>query len=364
MATGFIWDERFAWFYRGLVGRGPFFTPLEAFDSSESKERIRELVVASGLADQLVSLSPRLITEEELLRHHTPDYVAKVRALSDGEGGDAGENAYLGRNCYDIVRLAAGAALVALESVLDGRVDNVYALVRPPGHHASRDFGRGFCIFSNIPLAILAAKAQGRVERVAVLDWDVHHGNGTQDAFYSDPTVLTLSIHQDGFYPMDSGRLDERGDGPGRGYNLNVPLPPGSGDGAYVETMRQVVVPALRRFRPEVIVVASGLDANAYDPLARMMCHSDTYREMATLLKNAAEELCRGRLVACHEGGYSPYYVPWCALAVLEAFAGIRTSCQDPSLAYLSSRPGQELQPHQAEAIRRAAAVANEIPQA
>ena len=215
MATGLVWDERFAWFYRGLVGRGPFFSPLEAFDTSESKERIRELLVASGLADELVSLAPRLMTEEELLRHHTPEYVAKVKALSDGEGGDAGENAYLGRNCYDIARLSAGGTLVALESVLEGRVDNVYALVRPCGHHATRDFGRGFCIFSNIPLAILSAKAQGKVERVAVVDWDVHHGNGTQDAFYSDPSVLTISIHQDGYYPMDSGGLEERGEGRG-----------------------------------------------------------------------------------------------------------------------------------------------------
>ena len=185
-----------------------------------------------------------------------------------------------------------------------------------------------------------------------MVDWDVHHGNGTQDAFYSDPSVLTISIHQDGYYPMDSGGLEERGDGPGRGCNLNVPLPPGSGHGAYVETMKQVVVPALRRFRPEVIVVASGLDANAYDPLARMMCHTETFREMATLLLAAAEELCDGRLVACHEGGYAPYYVPWCALAVVETFAGIRTSCKDPSLDYLVGRPGQELQPHQAEVIR------------
>jgi acetoin utilization deacetylase AcuC-like enzyme len=364
MATGLVWDERFAWFYRGLVRRGPFFSPLEAFDTSESKERIRELLVASGLADELTSLAPRLMTEEELLRHHTAEYLAKVKALSDGEGGDAGENAYLGRNCYDIARLSAGGTLVALESVLEGRVDNVYALVRPCGHHATRDFGRGFCIFSNIPLAILAAKANRLVERVAVVDWDVHHGNGTQDAFYSDPSVLTVSIHQDGYYPMDSGGLEERGEGPGRGYNLNVPLPPGSGHGAYVETVKQVVVPALQRFRPEVIVVASGLDANAYDPLARMMCHTETFREMTTLLMAAAQESCGGRLVACHEGGYAPYYVPWCALAVVETFAGIRTSCKDPSLDYLVGRPGQELQPHQAEVIRKAASAASDIPRA
>jgi acetoin utilization deacetylase AcuC-like enzyme len=256
MTTGFVWDERFAWFNAGHNRRrGPFYSPMAAYDTRESKERIRELLVASGLADRLVPIAPRLATDQELLRFHTPEYVAKVRALSDGEGGDAGEGAYLGRNCYDIARLSAGAALEALDAVLDGRVHNAYALVRPCGHHATRDFGRGFSIFGNIVLAILDAKARGKARKVAVIDWDVHHGNGTQDAFYADPTVLTISLHQAGYYPPDSGWLAENGDGPGRGYNINVPLPAGSGHGAYVETMRQVVLPALQRFHPDVIMV-------------------------------------------------------------------------------------------------------------
>lgn len=355
MTTGFIWDERFAWFDTGDVQRGPFFTPLGAFNTRESKERIRELLVATGMADRLSPIAPRLMTEDELSRLHTRDYVARVKALSDGAGGDSGENAWIGANGYDVARLAAGSCLEALASVLDGRVDNAYALVRPPGHHAERDRGRGFCVFGNVALAVANAKAQGRVERVAVVDWDVHHGNGTQSCFYSDPTVLTISIHQDGFYPAGSGSLGERGEGAGLGYNLNVPLPPGSGHGAYVETVEQVVVPALRRFRPEVIVVASGLDACAYDPLARMMCHSGTYREMATLLVEAARELCGGRLLLCHEGGYAAYYAPWCALAILEVLAGVATSHPDPSLQFLARVPGQTLQPHQAEVIRQAA---------
>jgi acetoin utilization deacetylase AcuC-like enzyme len=138
-------------------------------------------------------------------------------------------------------------------------------------------------------------------------------------------------------------------------------LPPGSGHGAYVETMKQVVVPALRQFRPEVIMVASGLDANAQDPLARMMCHSGTYREMAALVKAAAAELCGGRLVACHEGGYAPAYVPWCALAIIEVFAGTTTPLQDPALTWIAGWPGQDLQPHQADVIGKAATIMNNI---
>ena len=364
MTTGFIWDERFAWFDAGNVQRGPFYTPLHAFNTPESKERIRELLVATGMAERLTPIAPRLMTEEALLRIHSREHVARVKALSEGAGGDTGENAWLGSNGYDIARLAAGSCVEAMIAVVEGRVSNAYALVRPPGHHAERDRGRGFCIFANVALAIADLKARGLVERVAVVDWDVHHGNGTQQAFYGDPTVLTISIHQDGFYPADSGSLEERGEGAGRGYNINVPLPPGSGHGAYLESVRRVVVPALRRCRPDLIVVASGLDACAYDPLARMMCHSGTYREMAAQLADAARELCGGRLVACHEGGYSSYYAPWCALAILEVFAGVGTTLPDPSLQFLASRPGQSLLPHQAEIIERAAAAADSIPPA
>ncbi|WP_116598866.1 class II histone deacetylase [Primorskyibacter marinus] len=362
MTTGLVWDERFAWFNAGTYRqRSPLYQQLTVYDTRDSKEQIRELLVASGLVDTLVPIVPRLATDAELLRYHTPAYLAKVKALSDAGGGDAGEGAYLGPNCYDIAKLATGACLEALDAVLDGRVENAYALVRPCGHHATKDFGRGYSIFNNLVVAILHAKAQGQVSRVAVVDWDVHHGNGTQDAFYDDPSVLTISLHQDGYYPPDSGGLDEQGEGPGRGYNINVPLPPGSGHGAYLEAMQQVVVPALRRFRPEAILVASGLDANARDPLGRMMCHSQTYRDMATLIKAEAQELCQGRLLASHEGGYASLYVPWCALAIMEAFADVKTSSDDPSLSRVAVWPGQELQPHQASVISKAAELPGNI---
>ena len=356
MKTGFIWDERFAWFHAGPDKRpGPFYLPIPALDTRESKERIRELLVVSGLAEKLVSIPPRIADEKDLLRHHTPEYLAKVRAISERGGGEVGEGAWIGPNSYDIVRLSAGACATGVESVLDGVVDNVYVLSRPAGHHATRDFGRGFCILSNIPIAIRRAQAATKVRRVAVLDWDVHHGNGTQDAFYRDPTVLTISIHQAGNYPPGSGPMEENGDGPGDGFNINVPLPPGSGHGAYLETMNRVVLPALHAFRPELIIVASGLDANTMDPLARMMCYSGTYREMTRLLKVAARDLCGGKLVLCHEGGYSSVYVPWCGLAIIEELSGIDTGYKDPSLDRFAAWPYQELQPHQAEVISRAA---------
>jgi acetoin utilization deacetylase AcuC-like enzyme len=191
----------------------------------------------------------------------------------------------------------------------------------------------------------------------------VHHGNGTEGAFIADPSVLTISIHQDRCYPVDSGQLGVNGTGSAAGTNLNIPLPAGSGHGAYLAAFDQVVLPALQRFGPQLIVVASGLDAGAMDPLGRMLCTSETYRGMAARIAAAADSLCAGRLVATHEGGYSNAYVPFCGLAVLEEFAGIRTGASDPYLEELMQMGGQELQPHQAAAIAAAAGLVRNIPQ-
>lgn len=246
--------------------------------------------------------------------------------------------------------LAAGG----VDAVLDGRVDNAYALVRPPGHHAMADKGWGFCLFNNVAIAAAHARARG-LARVAIVDLDVHHGNGAEQIFAEDPSVLTTSIHQDGAYPPGSGPVEAVGSGPGRGTNLNVPLPPGSGAGAYAAALDEVVVPALRRFAPEIVLVACGFDANGMDPMARQMLSSEGFRACARRLRLAAEEVAGGRLVLAHEGGYSPFVVPFCGLAVVEELAGVRTAVEDPFLGPIEGY-GQALLPHQADAVRRAAA--------
>ena len=227
-------------------------------------------------------------------------------------------------------------------------------LVRPPGHHAERDRGLGFCLFANVPIALMKARQAHGLGRVAVVDWDVHHGNGTQQAFYPDPETLTISLHQAGLFPLNSGSLSERGEGLGEGFNINVPLPPGCGHGAYVAAFERLVVPALRRFRPELIVVCSGFDAAAADPLGRMMLHSESYRAMARMLAEVADDVCDGRLALSHEGGYSASYVPYCGLAVMEQLSGIRTGIEDPFLKSFASYPGHDLMPHQDAAITAA----------
>src|SRR5262249_26478718 len=165
---------------------------------------------------------------------------------------------------------------------------------------------------------------------------------------------LTISIHQDNLYPLGSGSISENGSGPGAGLNLNIPMPPGSGVGSYLAAFDRVVVPALYSFKPELIVVASGLDANAYDPLGRMMLHSECYRQLTAMLMDAASTICGGRLVLAHEGGYAETYVPFCGLAIVEQLSGLRTETADPFLDYAESRAYQQLQPHQESVIERA----------
>lgn len=354
--TAILWDERFAWHDAGRASTSPWAEPYPALDRPESKRRIWSLLQASGLTEKLVVLKPRPATEGELLRFHSKAHIDRVKTLSSAGGGDAGESARFGPNGFEIARLAAGACIGATDAVMRGRVDNAYALVRPCGHHAEADRGRGFCIFGNVALAVAHAKTVHGARRVAVVDWDVHHGNGTQTAFYADPDVLTISVHQDGYYPTDSGRVEETGQGKGRGANINIPLPAGSGHDAYLAAFDDVIAPAVDRFRPELIVVASGYDAAVSDPLGRMLCHSETYRLLTRRVLALAARHCGNRLVVCQEGGYSPTYAPFCALAVVEELCGIRTAVEDPLLAWYTNLAGQQLQPHQRQAIARATA--------
>jgi acetoin utilization deacetylase AcuC-like enzyme len=357
-STGFVCHELYMWHNTGnYAGPMPYGNPVQPdthAENPETKRRFRNLLEVAGLTPQLHHIAPREATEEEILRFHTPPYLEKVKGLSAGIGGDAGAFTPMGRGSYEIALLSAGGVLAALEAVLDGAVDNAYALVRPPGHHALADEGMGFCIFGNAAIAGFHAFEKYGLERIAFVDWDVHHGNGTQSAFYEDPRALTISVHQDNCFPPDSGYRHENGSGPGAGYNINIPLPPGSGVGAYEEAYDRVVLPALHKFRPQLIVVPSGFDAGAYDPLGRMQMHSEGYRSLTRKMMRAADALCDGKLLLTHEGGYNTWTVPFFGLAVMEELSGIRTATDDPFLPMHEALGGQALQPHQAEWIAEA----------
>jgi acetoin utilization deacetylase AcuC-like enzyme len=248
----------------------------------------------------------------------------------------------------------------AVDALLDGEIDNGYVLARPPGHHAERDSGRGYCIFGNTSLAALHARTKRGVARVAIVDIDVHHGNGTEDAFYGDPSVLTISLHQDGLYPPGRGLVGDTGEGDGAGANLNIPLPPGGGRAAYEHAFEQVVLPALDRFRPDLLLVASGLDASMYDPNARMNLSADCFGRLARMLIDAAERLCDGRVLFIHEGGYSSMYVPYCGLRIVEELSGERTGVPD---ALNDGDPTQHpLHDHERAAVAASAANLAGVP--
>jgi acetoin utilization deacetylase AcuC-like enzyme len=368
MATGLVWHERYMWHdtsrAMGPFPAGGWLEPGEAAENAGTKRRLKNLLDVSRLTEQLVPVAPRPATVEEVLRVHTPGHVERIRTLSAAGGGDAGDGiTALGAGSYEIALLSAGGAIAAVDAVLDGTVDNAYALVRPPGHHAVADSGMGFCLFNNCAIAAHHARGRG-VSRLAIVDWDVHHGNGTQAAFYDDPAVLTISLHQDNCFPPGSGTLDENGRGAGEGANLNVPLPAGSGSPAYVAAFERVVLPALDRFRPELVLVASGLDANGMDPLARQLVDSDGFRRLTALVLDAAQRHAGGRLVLVHEGGYSQAVVPFCGLAVLEELSGVRTEVADPFAALIAMQAGPGVLPHQKAAIDRAAALVDRVPQA
>jgi acetoin utilization deacetylase AcuC-like enzyme len=358
MTTGLVFHERYLWHDTGhgwvIPNDGILLQPTEHPENPETKRRMINLWRACGLLDQLTPIAPRPATVEEILRIHTVDYHDRIRVQSAAGGGDAGALTPFGLGSYEIAMLAAGGCIAAADAVLDSVVDNAYALVRPPGHHAIADSGMGFCLFNNAAITVEHLRKARGVARIAMVDWDVHHGNGQQTIFYDDPDVLTISLHQDLCFPPDSGYLADNGRGPGLGYNVNVPLPPGSGHGAYLAAYERVAMAALRRFRPDFIVAPSGFDGGVFDPLGRMMAWSETFREMTRMLRATADEVCGGRLLLTHEGGYAAQYVPFMGLAVMEVLSGIDSGVVDPFAFFTGTLGGHELQPHQDAVITAA----------
>lgn len=335
--TGFFWDERCFWHaggnYAFTLPIGDLVQPLAAGglpESPETKRRLKNLLDVTGLINDLDAKSAPKATWEDMARVHPDAFLRKFKELSDTGGGELGMRTPFAQGGFEVAALSAGLAKGALFDVLKGRVENAYALSRPPGHHCLPDFPNGFCLLANIAIAVEAALAEGLTDRVAVIDWDVHHGNGTEAIFYDRDDVLTISLHQEHNYPMDTGDAEDRGVGAGDGFNINIPLPPGGGHALYLEAMERLVLPALAAYQPDVIIIACGYDAAAIDPLSRMLATAETFRAMTEQVMEAADDLCDGRLVQVHEGGYSEVYVPFCGHAVLQQMSGSDIHAPDP----------------------------------
>jgi acetoin utilization deacetylase AcuC-like enzyme len=344
-ATGLVYDRRFTDHDTGLalvsapVPADSVWDPQPHAASPLLVSRVYDLLGRTGVLDQLTEIPAAPAKVSDIERVHTPEHVQHIRRISEAGGGEAGAYAPASRETYDVALLAAGGAMTAVNAVLAGEVRNVYALVRPPGHHSTPDQAMGFCYFNNVAIAARHAQERHGLQRIAILDWDVHHGNGTQAAFVDDPSVLFISLHQEDWYPTGEGLVEHTGEGDGRGYTINVPLPPGTGNAGYLEAIDRVVIPAIRRFAPDLILVSAGQDPSGVDPLARMAMSADGFRSMAAKLAALADEVCAGRLVACHEGGYSQGYAPVCTWAVVEGISGLRTPHEDPYDAWLGGMP-------------------------
>ncbi len=301
----------------------------------ESPKRLEEALSALkdfGLldSDRCLLVDPSPASEDDLALVHDRSYVARVKRLVESGARYLDGDTYLSPRSYDAALMAAGGVMKACDLVMEGSFNNAFALVRPPGHHAGvygRALGaasQGFCIFNNIAVAAAHLIKRRGLQRVLILDIDCHHGNGTQDIFYSSKEVLYVSFHQDPrtLYP-GTGYVDEVGVDEGRGFNVNIPLPPGSGDDAYMKAWNEVVKPLVEAFKPEFVLMSVGYDAHHDDPITMMNLSTQGYVDLFSESLNVAEEFCSGRFVATLEGGYGPFLAESVA-ATVAAMAGIR----------------------------------------
>jgi acetoin utilization deacetylase AcuC-like enzyme len=374
--TGYCFDEAGMWHDTGsCCGWEPasfnpaarsFLQPLRHFENAEAKRRCHSLLQVCGLCRLLlpvVAESEDVLeaSDEDLLLVHTQRHIDEIsEAARKDHSRNVGECTVVSSGSAVIARRAVGCVIRAVDAVMDERLENAYVLCRPPGHHAEPDQARGFCLFNNVAVAAAHLIERRQLRRVAVVDFDVHHGNGTEKIFYSDPRVLVISIHQDNLYPLGSGAMESRGAGAGEGFNMNIPVPPGSGIGCYDAILERVILPALAVFDPEFVLLSAGYDACSFDPLSHTMLSSGSYSRIASSIAALASKItssCRGRIVAVHEGGYSEVYAPFCFLRVIEGLLGIdaeSSAVQDPYEAEIVQYAFQELQPHQ-EAVVLAA---------
>ncbi|MCX7623556.1 MAG: histone deacetylase [Thermomicrobium sp.] len=309
---------------RTAIVTSRIFLEHETGDHPERPERLEailRLLERTGRLDDRQVIEPDPADEDTIALVHDRNYIEELREFAARGGGWLDADTIVSPRSYDVARLAVGAAVAAVDLVLRGEEPRAFALVRPPGHHAEPDRGMGFCLFNNVAVAAQWALERYGLERVAIIDWDVHHGNGTQAAFYRTDRVFFVSLHQWPLYP-GTGRADEVGEGLGYGYTLNIPLPPRSDDRAYVRAFDEAIEPRLRSYRPELLLVSAGYDAHYADPLAAMAVTEQGFSVMAERVLRWAREWCAGRLVLVLEGGYNLSALASSVAATLDALDG------------------------------------------
>jgi acetoin utilization deacetylase AcuC-like enzyme len=298
-------------------------------ENSRRTAAIMALLEERGLLESMSGLPVPFDASEDLYRVHSHGYVKAVSLLDEKGGGWLDADTYVVPGSYRAALASAGAAIEVTRAVTSGQARNGISIMRPPGHHALPDRGMGFCLFANAAVAARFAQAEMGLERVLIIDWDVHHGNGTEAIFYDDPSVAYASFHQYPFYP-GTGAATDTGIGPGRGYTLNIPFPAGVDDAGYQRAFDDLVVPFARRVQPQLIIVSSGYDAHWRDPLAQMGLSVTGYVDLTRRARELAEDLCDGRLVVLLEGGYDLDALSYGVMGTVLALMGREAEAEDP----------------------------------
>jgi acetoin utilization deacetylase AcuC-like enzyme len=290
----------------GFVCSDRYLTHDPGQENPECPERLRAVTKAveeSHLMEELVVIEPAPAELKWIECIHTGAHINNVREACENAPVALDWDTTVSRESFDVACLAAGGVLQAVDAVVEGKARNAFCAVRPPGHHATLDRAMGFCLFNNVAVAARYIQDRHGLKRVLIVDWDAHHGNGTQDLFYDDPSVFYFSVHQFPGYP-GSGAASEKGGGKGIGFNINVPMRLGSGDAEYLRAFKGILQPAADKFRPDFVLISAGFDAHEGDPITKLNVTTEGFAWMTDMVKGIADKHCEGRLVSVLEGGY------------------------------------------------------------
>ncbi|HDD43675.1 MAG TPA: histone deacetylase [Candidatus Desulfofervidus auxilii] len=322
----------------GIVKDKRYFDHNPGIWHPESPQRLKSIYThleKSEIKNLFEEITPRFALKEEIALIHAPEYIDFIAGTA-GKETTLDPDTITSPQSYEIARLAVGGGLSLIEAIYEGKIHNGFALIRPPGHHAERRRAMGFCLFNNIAITAAYALKNNLVQKILIVDWDVHHGNGTQHAFYDSSSVLYFSIHQYPHYPM-TGRIEEIGEGEGKGFTVNVPLSPGYGDEDYIYLFINLLYPIAQKYKPQLILVSAGFDPYVDDPLGGMKVSVNGFAAMAQILRKIAAELCENHLIFFLEGGYHLEGLAKSVEAVIKVLLGQEIKL--PNLSHYKPNP-------------------------